>query len=188
MTAPAARAGDGVPVDVEVLRRHLREVPDFPRPGVRFADITPLLADASALAATVEALAGTVPPGGVDVVAGVEARGFLLGTPLALALGAGFVPVRKAGKLPRRTASRRYALEYGEAELQVHEDAVRPGQRVLVVDDVLATGGTAEAAAGLVEQLGGRVVGLRFLVELAGLGGRRALAGRDVVAVLQHRA
>jgi adenine phosphoribosyltransferase len=191
-TDPVVRPQDGgAParsrrVDPEDLRRHLREVRDFPRPGIAFADITPLLADARGLADAVEALAAAVEPGGVDVVAGVEARGFLLGTPLALRLGAGFVPVRKAGKLPWRTLSRRYDLEYGQAELQVHADAVQPGQRVVVVDDVLATGGTASAAASLVEELGGRVVGLLFLVELAGLGGREALAGYDVTAVLHH--
>jgi adenine phosphoribosyltransferase len=172
------------PGDLELLRTLVRDVPDFPRAGITFKDITPLLADAGALAAAIAALAASAPPGRVDLVAGVEARGFLLGTPLALALGAGFVPVRKAGKLPWRTVTQRYDLEYGEAVVEVHEDAVVPGQRVLVVDDVLATGGTAVATCALLERLGAEVVGARFLAELAGLGGREALAGRDVGAVL----
>jgi adenine phosphoribosyltransferase len=176
------------------VRRLLRPVPDFPRQGITFQDITPVLADPAVLAASFEALAASVPGTGggadggagrgIDLVAGVEARGFLLGTPLALALGAGFVPVRKAGKLPWRTVVEHYDLEYGRAAVEVHEDAVRPGQRVLVVDDVLATGGTARAACALVERLGGEVVGLRFLVELTGLGGAQALAGRDAAALV----
>lgn len=178
MSAPPA------PPDLARLQGLLRDVPDFPRAGITFKDITPLLGDAGALADAVTALAETAPPGGVDLVAGVEARGFLIGTPLALALGAGFVPVRKAGKLPWKTVTRRYELEYGEAVVEVHADAVTPGQRVLVVDDVLATGGTATASCELLESLGAEVVGVRFLVELAGLGGRAALASRDVAAVL----
>ncbi|MFN8077333.1 MAG: adenine phosphoribosyltransferase [Kineosporiaceae bacterium] len=164
----------------------IRDVADYPKPGILFKDITPLLADADGLARTVAALAGGVgEAGGVDLVVGIEARGFILAAPVATALGAGFVPVRKAGKLPWRTLSATYALEYGEAEIEVHEDAVRPGQRVLVVDDVLATGGTAAAAIDLLERLGAVVVELVVLIELAELGGRERLAGRSVRSLLQ---
>ncbi|MBP2415473.1 adenine phosphoribosyltransferase [Microlunatus capsulatus] len=151
------------------------DVPDFPRPGVVFKDVTPLLASAEGLAAAVDAMVASV-PGGVDVVVGLEARGFLFGPPVALALGVGFVPVRKPGKLPRESVEVSYALEYGEETLALHVDAVGPGDRVLVVDDVLATGGTAVAAAGLVRRLGAEVVGVSVLLELTFLPGRALLA------------
>jgi len=191
VTGPADRL-DGDPVGgpdrEQVARRALaliRDVPDHPVPGVVFKDITPLLADANAFAEVCDALAAPYAAGpGVDVVVGLEARGFILGAPVALALGAGFVPVRKRGKLPYRTVGTSYRLEYGTAEVELHSDGVRPGQRVLVVDDVLATGGTAAAACELVERIGGVVVGVRLLMELTFLGGRAHLPGRDVTALL----
>jgi adenine phosphoribosyltransferase len=192
------------------LRAGIRDVPDYPSPGILFKDVTPLLADASLFGEAVAGLAagfvradsaapgadavdgsagfdGSVASGGVasgalavDVVAGIEARGFIFGAPVARALGVGFVPIRKGGKLPFTTVSAEYALEYGAATIEVHTDAVQPGQRVLLLDDVLATGGTAEAAARLMEDLGAEVVAVTFLMELATLGGRARLAGRDV--------
>ena len=155
------------------------DVPDFPRPGVVFSDVTPLLASAEGLAAAVAGLVASAPPE-VDVVVGLEARGFLFGPPVALALGVGFVPVRKPGKLPRERIEVSYALEYGEETLALHTDAVGPGDRVLVVDDVLATGGTAVAAAGLVRRLGAEVVGVSVLPELTFLPGRALLAAHGL--------
>jgi adenine phosphoribosyltransferase len=160
----------------------VREVPDFPKPGVMFKDITPLLADGPAFAALIEAWAAQHPD--IDVVAGIEARGFILAAPLAIRLGVGFVPVRKEGKLPGVTRRASYALEYGEATLEVTADAVRPGHRILLVDDVLATGGTAAAATQLLEGEGAVVVGLQVLMELTFLGGRDRLPGRAVDATL----
>ncbi len=158
-----------------LLRSRITEVPDFPEPGVGFKDISPLLADHHAFAAMVDAVVAHHGPGSVDKVAGIEARGFLLGAPVAYAAGAGFVPVRKKGKLPRPTYGESYDLEYGAAEIEVHRDAFAPGERVLVVDDVLATGGTAEAALALVAQAGAVPVGLAVLMELTALGGRARL-------------
>lgn len=153
---------------------HVRDVPDFPKPGIVFKDITPLLGDAEAFAAAVTALSG--PADGADLVVGVEARGFILAAPVAVQVGAGFVPVRKQGRLPGATHAAAYALEYGEATLEIHADAVPAGSRVLVVDDVLATGGTLAATLDLVERAGGDVVAVSVLIELAALGGRAALA------------
>ncbi len=167
----------------EQVRARIRDVPDFPQPGVLFKDITPLLADHAAFSAAVTALVAMLPQD-VDVVAAVEARGFVLGAPVALAVGAGFVPVRKAGKLPGDTSRVAYALEYGVAEVEVTSDAFHAGQRVVVLDDVLATGGTAAATCELVEQSGASVVGVRFLLELSFLAGRSRLAGRDVESLL----
>jgi adenine phosphoribosyltransferase len=164
----------------ERVRSLVREVPDFPLPGILFRDITPLLADAPTFAALVESWAQD--HAGIDVVAGVEARGFIFAAPLAIRLGAGFVPVRKSGKLPGATERASYALEYGTATLEVTYDAFRAGQRVLLVDDVLATGGTAAAACELIERSGAEVAAVQVLVELAALGGRDRLAGRDVRA------
>lgn len=161
----------------------LRTVPDFPEPGIQFRDIMPLLADAAAFADVVAALAAHV-PGDVDLVAGMEARGFLLAAPVATALGAGVVPVRKAGKLPGPVVSRSYGLEYGTAAVEVQPFTIPAGARVLVVDDVLATGGTAAATVELLEECGAQVVGLSFLVELDALGGRALLPGRTVDALL----
>jgi adenine phosphoribosyltransferase len=171
------------PVD---LRSLIREIPDFPRPGIGFKDITPLMADARALADAVRLLADCARPLQVDCVVAAEARGFLLGPALALALGAGFVLARKPGKLPYETVSAEYLLEYGSSQLELHTDAVASGRRILVHDDLLATGGTAAALCDLVEQLGGQVVGCGFLVELAFLEGRRRLAGREVHALLSY--
>ncbi len=175
------------PGDRAALARRIDEllatVPDFPEPGILFRDISPLLADAEAFAQVVAAFAADV-PGPVDLVAGMEARGFLLAAPVALALGAGVVPVRKAGKLPGPVASRSYALEYGTASVEVQPSTVPDGARVLVIDDVLATGGTAAATVALLEECGATVVGLSFLVELESLGGRALLPGRAVDTLL----
>ena len=173
---------------VETLLRSLvRDVPDFPRPGVVFKDITPLLADHDGLAAVVEAVAaaGRAADGSVvvDKVVGMEARGFILAAPVAMALGVGFVPVRKPGKLPGATYAVSYALEYGEATLEVHEDAIEDGERVLLVDDVLATGGTADATRQLVERCGGVPHALSVLIELSFLHGRDAVGDLDVRAL-----
>ncbi len=162
----------------------VRDVPDYPTAGVVFKDITPLLADGAAFAAVVRAIADAA-PGPVDLVAGMEARGFILAAPVALALGAGFVPVRKAGKLPGPVASRDYDLEYGAATVEVHPATIPAGARVLVVDDVLATGGTAAATVDLLESCGAEVVGLSFLLDLTFLPGRSRLVGRTVQALLE---
>ena len=160
------------------LRALIDDVPDFPRPGIVFRDITRLLADAGAFRDVVDAIAAPHRDAGIAAVAGIESRGFVVGGAVARALGAGFIAVRKEGKLPRTTLSEAYALEYGEAVLEVHADAIREGERVLLVDDLLATGGTAAAAATLLERLGARVMGLAFVIELAGLGGAAALGQR----------
>ncbi|MCB7137610.1 adenine phosphoribosyltransferase [Cellulosimicrobium marinum] len=163
----------------------VRAVPDYPHPGITFRDITGLLADGEAFASVVSALAAVAASSGdVDVVAGMEARGFLLGAPLATHLGVGFVPLRKAGKLPPPTERVTYDLEYGTATIELRTGTLTPGARVLVVDDVLATGGTAAAGAELVERSGGVVAGMAFLLELVGLGGRARLAGREVTTLL----
>jgi adenine phosphoribosyltransferase len=160
------------------IRAAIRDVPDFPRPGILFKDLTPVVADGVLLRDTVAELAAPYRNERIDRVVGIEARGFIFGAPLAIALGAGFVPVRKPGKLPHRTARVDYALEYGTDALEAHLDGVVAGERVVVVDDLLATGGTANGALGLIRGLGGQVVGVSFVVELAFLGGRDRL--RDV--------
>ena len=165
------------------LRSLVRELPDFPEPGIAFQDITPFLGDADGLALAVEARAQPW-AGQVDVVVGVEARGFILGAPVARRLDLGFVPVRKQGKLPWETSSEAYGLEYGTDVLELHIDAVLPDQRVLVIDDVLATGGTAAAAGRLVDRVGASVVGFGFLLELAFLGGRERLTGHRIESVM----
>lgn len=162
------------------LRDHIRTIPDFPVPGIMFRDITPLIGDGGAFRDAVEQLAAPWRDAGIELVASMEARGFIVGAPVAERLGAGFVPVRKTGKLPFRTRSIGYELEYRSDVLFIHEDAIRPGQRVLVMDDLIATGGTAKAVVDLVEMLGGVVAGIGFLVELADLHGRDLLAGYDV--------
>lgn len=176
--------GDSGPAVAQVVAEHVLDVPDFPQPGIVFKDLTPLLADGKAFAQTINAIVGHYGRDSFDVVAGIEARGFMIASATAYAVGAGFVPVRKAGKLPREALGASYALEYGEAALEVHADAFDPGTRVLVVDDVLATGGTAGAALGLVERAGGTVVGFTVLLELAFLGGRQRLGDRCVHALL----
>jgi adenine phosphoribosyltransferase len=180
-SVPSGRPAPPGSLAADILAR-VRDVPDFPTPGVIFKDITPLLADGEAFRRVIDGLAEPHQEGtsGVDVVVGIEARGFILAAPVAVALGVGFVPVRKVGKLPSATVSVSYELEYGTAEVQVHEDGVRPGQRVLLVDDVLATGGTAAAATELVRRLGGVMVGVSVLMELALLEGRSRLPGLDV--------
>lgn len=168
------------------LKEWIRDVPDFPTPGIMFRDITPLLLRPGGLGAVVERIAQEFRDRKVDKVAAMESRGFIFGAPLAIALGCGFAPVRKLGKLPRATASRVYALEYGTNHLEMHVDSIEGGERVLIVDDVLATGGTAAATAEIVEELGGEVVALAFLAELAGLGGRAALANREVFSLIEY--
>jgi adenine phosphoribosyltransferase len=170
------------------LSAYIRDIPDFPQPGILFRDITPLLADAAALDAAVDGLAQFARPLDIDMVIAAEARGFVLGPALARELGAGFVLARKPGKLPHDTTSAEYALEYGTDSLEVHTDAITPGSRVLVHDDLLATGGTAGALCHLVEQLGGEIVACAFLIELAFLPGREALAGRTVHSLLTYGA
>ncbi len=169
------------------LEPHIRDVPDWPEPGVVFKDITPLLADPAGFAYAVRSLAEPFAGRGITKVVGMEARGFLIGAPVALHLGAGFVPVRKPGKLPRATDSEEYALEYGTDRLEIHADAVGAGDLVLVIDDVIATGGTAAATVALVERSGATVVGLGFVIELAFLGGADKLAGHEHVSLLTYR-
>ena len=168
------------------LRTKIREVPDFPTPGVGFKDITPLLADAAALQQAVSSLAAWVKDRDCDLVLGPEARGFILGAAIATEAGTGFLPARRPGKLPPETVSASYALEYGRNSLELHPDLIQPGTRVVVHDDVLATGGTVEAIAGLVRQLGGEVVGACFVIELTFLGGRERLAGLDAEALISY--
>jgi len=168
------------------LRSKVREVPDFPEPGIGFKDITPLLLDPVALKQAVDALAAWTAERQPDLVLGAEARGFLLGAAIACQVGCGFVPARRPGKLPPETVSARYVLEYGENALEVNADAIRKGARVVIHDDVLATGGTVEAIAGLVENLGGHVVGVNFVIELTFLNGRRKLGGYDVLSLIEY--
>jgi len=172
--------------DAGWLKEYLREIPDFPRPGVGFKDITPLLGDADAFKFAVDAIADHFAGTRVDKVLGVEARGFIVAAPIAYRFDAGFVPVRKAGKLPWEIEQEEYELEYGTDALELHRDAVAPGQSVLIVDDVLATGGTAAATVRLVERLGGIVAGLGFIVELAFLTGRSRLHGYDLLSLITY--
>lgn len=171
---------------MEHLKALVRDVPDFPYPGIVFRDITPLLRHVTTFAEVLERLEARYRDRRLDLVAGVESRGFLFAAPLALALGVGFVPVRKLGKLPHPTIRREYTLEYGTNHLEMHRDAIEPGQRVLLVDDVLATGGTARASLEMIEELRGEVAGAAFLIELTGLRGREALAEWEVFSLLQY--
>jgi adenine phosphoribosyltransferase len=168
------------------LANTIRSVPDFPVEGILFYDITTLLKNPAALKESVDQLVDVYRNKGVDVVVGVESRGFIFGTPLAYQLGVGFVPVRKPGKLPAETAAESYTLEYGTNTIEIHVDAIKKGQNVLVVDDLLATGGTAKATCNLVEKLGGKVVGIAFVIELNFLDGRDKLEGYDVFSLIQY--
>ncbi len=186
--APWAAAGSGLP---GLIGANIRDIPDYPQPGIVFKDITPLLADGEAFAAVVDAMADGSREGGqgregvrIDKVVGIEARGFILAAPVACRLRAGFVPVRKQGKLPAETLGETYELEYGTASVEVHVDAFRPGERVLIVDDVLATGGTAAASVSLVRRSGAEVAAVSVLLELGFLGGRARLPGVEVRSLL----
>jgi len=170
-------------VEIETL---IRAIPDFPIPGILFRDITPLLRDKQGFASAIDLFVERFKDRGIDHVVGIEARGYVLGAPIAYAIGAGFIPVRKPGKLPHNKLSEEYALEYGTNSLEIHEDAIAKGERVLVVDDLLATGGTAAATGRLMERLGARVEAFAFLVELTALEGRRKLAGHDVVTFVSY--
>ncbi|MBW3579471.1 MAG: adenine phosphoribosyltransferase [Actinobacteria bacterium] len=194
VVGPGARAGalgeyrEVVEQRTVPWRGLVRDIPDFPAPGVLFKDITPVLADPGAFSAAVDELVAWSLGRGVDFVVGIEARGFILAAPIAYRLGAGFVPVRKAGKLPWAVEQEGYSLEYGADRLEIHADGLPPASRVLVVDDVLATGGTASATVRLVERLGAEVVGLGFVIELGFLAGRTRLAGRDVHSLIAYPA
>jgi adenine phosphoribosyltransferase len=168
------------------LKQHIRHVPDFPKSGILFYDITTLLRDARGFKSTIDRLSTPYLEQGVDLVVGIESRGFILGATVAERIGAGFIPIRKPGKLPAKTITETYDLEYGTDALEIHADAVDQGQRVLIVDDVLATGGTAAAAVQLVKKLGGELVGLGFLIELLFLNGKSKLTDEKVFSVLQY--
>ncbi|MDO4500650.1 MAG: adenine phosphoribosyltransferase [Erysipelotrichaceae bacterium] len=168
------------------LKDYIASIPDFPSEGILFRDVTPLLNDGAAFKEAIRQLAEFAKEAGADLVVGPESRGFIFGCPVATELGIGFVPVRKPGKLPRETVSYKYDLEYGSNELHMHKDAIKPGQKVVIVDDLLATGGTVEAAIKIVEDLGGEVVGCAFAIELDALKGREKLAGYKVTALMNY--
>jgi adenine phosphoribosyltransferase len=168
------------------LKSRIRHVPDFPKAGILFYDVTTLLRDAEGFRLAIDAMADPYRGRGIQIVVGIESRGFILGAAVADRIGAGFVPVRKLGKLPAATVRASYQLEYGSDSLEMHRDAIEPGQRVLIVDDLLATGGTAAATVGLVKQVGGIVDGIAFLVELVELNGRARLEGEQILAVLKY--
>src|SRR5258706_7369 len=178
--------GDKLPGMIDTLKPLIREIPDFPKKGILFRDITPLLANPSGIALAVELLANPFRGKNIDLVVGAESRGFIFGTAVACCLSAGFVLVRKPGKLPHTKVSMTYELEYGSDTLEMHADSIVKDQRVLIVDDLLATGGTMKACSDLVEQIGGKVVGLAVLIELAGLRGRDKLKGHPIHSVLQY--
>lgn len=168
------------------IKSKIRNVPDFPKPGINFKDITPLLADAQAFKTVIECLAHRYRGKSLDLIVGIESRGFIFATALAYALGVGFIPVRKKGKLPFKTLSVEYALEYGTDHVEIHADAIATGKRILVMDDLLATGGTAKAACDLIEKTGGRVVECAFVIELGFLNGRDRLKGREIFSLVQY--
>jgi adenine phosphoribosyltransferase len=168
------------------LTDYIRNIPDFPKPGIQFKDITPLLQDPGALKEVIQLLAEPYRANPVDYVVGIESRGFIFGAPLAMALGVGFVPIRKPGKLPAETLSATYELEYGTDEIQIHKDAIQPGQSVAMVDDLLATGGTMSAACDLINRLDANIVGISFLIELAFLEGRARLMDQDIHALITY--
>jgi adenine phosphoribosyltransferase len=178
MTTPAPTLSD--------IQRAIRTIPDFPKPGIQFKDITPVLADARLFAATIDLLTDGFQPGSVDAVVGIDARGFIFAAAAAVQLNAGFVPVRKQGKLPYQTHEQQYDLEYGTATVAVHVDALKPGSRVLLIDDLLATGGTAAAAASLLDKLGADIRAITFLIELKFLNGRDRLRGRPVRSLVVY--
>lgn len=168
------------------MEEYIRCIPDFPEPGIMFRDVTSVLQDADGLKLAIDSMIKILDGVDFDVVAGTESRGFIFGVPVAYAMGKAFVPVRKKGKLPCETVSEKYALEYGFAEIEMHKDSIKPGQKVVLIDDLIATGGTIEAAIKLVERLGGEVVKIVCLMELAGLEGRRKLEGYDFEAVVTY--
>ncbi len=171
---------------MELLKQKIRSIPDFPKPGILFYDVTTLLRDPVGFREAIDAMCAPYTKGSIDLVVGIESRGFILGAAMADRLGAGFVPVRKLGKLPGKTIRESYSLEYGTDSLEVHDDAIEKGQRVLIVDDLLATGGTAAAVTKLVKKLGGQIAGLAFLVELGFLPGRKKLEGENLHVVLHY--
>ena len=168
------------------IEEYVRSIPDFPEPGIIFRDITSILQDADGLHLAIDSLQDLIKDVDVDVIVGAESRGFIFGMPMAYNLHKPFVPVRKKGKLPCETISQSYDLEYGQAEIEIHKDAIKPGQKVVIVDDLSATGGTMEAAVKLIEELGGEVVKILFLMELAGVKGREKLKGYDVASVIRY--
>lgn len=173
-------------ISEDTVKALIRDIPDFPAQGVLFRDITPVLQNPSAFREIIDSMSECARPMKPDVIVGIESRGFILGTPVALELGVGFVPVRKAGKLPAETVQAEYALEYGTNVVEIHRDAIEPGMRAVIVDDLLATGGTAKAAVQLVEELGGVVAGISFLIELEFLKGRDMLKGYDVCTIVKY--
>ena len=172
--------------DHDWLKEHIRDIPDFPKPGIVFKDITPLLADKKAFTYTIDALAHHFDRDQIDKVLGIEARGFMVAAPLAYRFTAGLIPVRKKGKLPWEIESEEYALEYGTDHLEIHRDAITPGERILIVDDVLATGGTARATASLTERCGGKVAGIATIMELSFLGGRDKLSEYELLSLISY--
>ena len=172
--------------DITILEESIRDVPDFPKPGILFKDITPILSNPELLSASIKVLTSLVESSAIDKVIGIDARGFIFGSLIASSLGKGFIPVRKEGKLPWQTESQAYDLEYGKSVIEIHKDAIKPGERVLIVDDLLATGGTASAAIKLVEKLEGKVQALLFFIELEFLNGRKMLEDKKVGSVLKY--
>ncbi|MFQ5510319.1 MAG: adenine phosphoribosyltransferase [Candidatus Krumholzibacteriia bacterium] len=173
-------------MNTEQLKSHIRDIPDFPKPGILFRDITPLLMNPDAFRSTIDLLRERYEGSRIDKIVAIESRGFLFAAPLSYSLGAAFVPLRKPGKLPYETVAESYLLEYGESTLEIHKDAVSPGDRVLLFDDLLATGGTAAASVALVNKLGGEVIEVGFVIELEGLGGRAKLDGTPVFSLIQY--
>ena len=173
-------------MNVEQLKSYIRDIPDFPKPGILFRDITPLLLSPEAFQATIDILRDRYQGSGIDRIVAIESRGFLFASPLSYCLGAAFVPLRKPGKLPYDTVTESYSLEYGDSALEVHKDAITPGDRVLIFDDLLATGGTAAAGVALVRKLGGEVLEAGFTIELKGLKGREKLTGTPVFSLIQY--
>jgi adenine phosphoribosyltransferase len=177
---------DHVPKTVQDLRNAIRNIPDFPKPGIQFKDITPVLADAQLFAASIDLLTENLEPGSVDAVVGIDARGFIFASAAAIKLKAGFIPVRKKGKLPFSTHEQSYELEYGTNTIAIHTDAVKPGSRVVLIDDLLATGGTAEAAAQLLRKIGAEILEVNFLIELSFLGGREKMKGYPIRSLVVY--